>query len=78
MKIKDSNKFPIPGEFQKFKIVVETEQEAALFRELLGATSGVIEKAFGVSDIYSKLYFPISTRINDGHIYPTFKDLALE
>ena len=78
MKIKDSNKIARPGEFQKFKIVVETEQEEALFYALLGQTNGVIEKAFGVGDICSKLYFPISKRINHDHKYPAFKELVLE
>lgn len=78
MKIKDSNKIARPGEFQKFKIVVETEQEAALFYALLGQTNGVIERAFGIGDICTKLYIPISHKINDDHKYPAFKELVLE
>ena len=48
MKIKDTKKLSANGEFQPFKITVESEGEAAMIAALLGKTTDTDDIAFGL------------------------------
>lgn len=70
MKIKNTKKLALDGEFQQFKITVESEGEAVLLCELIGALHPFEQEAFGLSDSM-EVYKILRSKVGyQAHIYP--------